>query len=290
MRGIVKAVSAISFLAAILCLYPISAYSMSAFPEINLRYPVLVVLDNGTAASGFYLRDKYGNVYLVSARHVFLGENRKDGKYALKTRGATLFSYPSQLDVNEPIVLKLDLAYLYDHKNFRVHSSGDIAAIKVIEAGNTDRGNVANGVKIQSYPAAGLVTVPLNYVKRYNQVLISNDVFLLGYPTSLGCQCHPQIEQSKPLLRKGIVAGKNDCNKTIIIDCPMYLGNSGGPVIEVEQVDATTKNFYVIGVATQFIPFQERKYAASGGTETGVENSGYSVVIPMDVVLDLLDW
>jgi hypothetical protein len=75
------------------------------------------------------------------------------------------------------------------------------------------------------------------------------------------------------------VAGKNQITRTIIIDCPVYPGNSGGPVIEVES-QGPISVYKAIGVVTQFVP----------GTVWGnTVNSGYAVVVPMDRVLETVE-
>jgi hypothetical protein len=60
----------------------------------------------------------------------------------------------------------------------------------------------------------------------------------------------------KPLLRRGIIAGKNEKVGTLILDLAVYPGNSGGPVVEVETV-RSEKKFRVIGIMSQFVPIDE---------------------------------
>ncbi len=111
--------------------------------------------------------------------------------------------------------------------------------------------------------------------KLFDDVLTGNAVFVFGYPTSLSTS--PHLDIRKPLLRKGIIAGKNKIHKTIVLDCPMYFGNSGGLVIEVER-EPFGEHLKAIGVVSAFVAF-EKKW---------IENSGYSVAIPMDFVQELL--
>jgi hypothetical protein len=122
--------------------------------------------------------------------------------------------------------------------------------------------------------------------KAYKDVLIGNDAVMLGYPSSLTSTSSifgPQLDPLQPLLRGGLIAGVNEQNKTIIVDAPAYRGNSGGPVFELEQVDHFV-NFKVIGVVSQFVALVE------GGEDIGISfNSGYSVIAPLDGILDLLE-
>lgn len=93
----------------------------------------------------------------------------------------------------------------------------------------------------------------------------------------------PQIDPGRPLLRKGIVAGQNLDKRSIILDCPAYFGNSGGPVIEIDEVSIAERQYKMIGVVDQYVP-----YAEGGKTFAIMANSGYSVVTPMDFVLELV--
>jgi hypothetical protein len=115
-------------------------------------------------------------------------------------------------------------------------------------------------------------------------------LILFGYPTSLGFPQKPQFDSHRPLLRKGIVAGKNLQTRSIILDCPAYQGNSGGPVIQIEMDDKNflMTHFNIIGVVSQFIPFTDiwlnirERYS-----NMTMLNSGYSIATPMDVVLEI---
>jgi len=46
-------------------------------------------------------------------------------------------------------------------------------------------------------------------VQKFNDVLIANDAYIIGYPTSIGKKNYPQIDYKRPLVRKGVIAGKN---------------------------------------------------------------------------------
>ncbi|MCM8778352.1 MAG: serine protease [Candidatus Omnitrophica bacterium] len=268
-----------------------------AIPDNNLSYPVLVKLDNKPVASGFYI-DNHKSLFFVTAKHVLFKEKneiKKEGETEFVPRAETalLLSYPAQIEITTPKEIELDLNKLYQNKQMSFHPFQDVAVIKIgdflddpqVKTGK--RVNFGEGIKVKNTPG-DLLTVDINRVKRFEEVLEGNDVFIFGYPTSLGIQSIPQIDYERPLLRKGIIAGKNIKQKTIILDCPVYYGNSGGPVVEVEEENSQLK-FRVIGLILQFVPFVEEwfnlKYHISN---LQINNSGYSVAIPMDPVLDLI--
>ena len=66
--------------------------------------------------------------------------------------------------------------------------------------------------------------------------------------------------------------------KTIILDCPAYPGNSGGLVIEIERIGVANYNLSPIGIVSEYVPFYKKV----------TQNSGYSIVVPMDAVNELI--
>jgi hypothetical protein len=119
-------------------------------------------------------------------------------------------------------------------------------------------------------------------VRKFDEVLVATDAIIYGYPASLGLPREAQFDQYRPLLRKAFIAGRDLQKRSLIIDGPVYRGNSGGPVVEMD-VDFPVTHHYVVGVLVQFIPLAE--------TAPDFElrlNSGYSVAEPMDYVLELV--
>ncbi len=131
--------------------------------------------------------------------------------------------------------------------------------------------------------------IPTSIIEKYENVQIGDDVFVLGYPTSIGLQRSPQFDPERPLLRKGAIAGKNVAKKTIIIDCPVYYGNSGGPVI-VQYSESFSTYYKLIGVVSEFVPYEEDWVNTKNGlTNISITNSGYSVVVPIESILYLFN-
>lgn len=259
---------------------------MRYLPDDNLSYPVLITFDGGSSGSGFYLNNSNINFYFITALHVLFREDDKDG-LVLRGRKAKFLSYDVDLAKNEPIILEVDLTIV----NVKKDVDNDIVMVEIGDFIEEDTKKIVSfkkGVINISNPAGIIVTVGDGTLKKYDDVLISNEVFLLGYPNSLSFKNESQIDYNRPLLRKGIIAGKNPRRKTIILDCPVYFGNSGGLVIEVEEV-ASQRKFSIIGVVVQYIPFVETLKSLQMRYEnTNIENSGYSVAIPSDTILNLL--
>jgi hypothetical protein len=255
-----------------------------AIPDDNLAYPVLLAIQQGGFGSGFFLNTSH-SLFLVTAKHVVFNPTTK----ALVGTECSLLSYPrdpSEAGTNE---FRLDLAKLNSDGNIKSHSGADIAIVKIANVNRQGAAALLAGVSAISSAPSGILGVAEANIKRFAEVLIANEVFIFGYPTSLGLKAIAQLDYAKPLLRRGIVAGKNDGLQTLVLDCPVYWGNSGGPVLEVETVDLTTKRFSVVGVVSQFVPLVETWRNQTHGYENlDVSNSGYSVATPMDPVMELV--
>jgi len=261
-------------------------------PDDNLSYPVLISIDD-RSGSGFYLNTNDGS-YLVTAKHVLFEENSKNEKLTLWDKTATLSSYSKDPTEKTPFVLGVNL----EMAKVKAHPIFDIAIVKILTfKEETPEGTwitkPADGItQKQSGAKHLLVGVPLSSCRKYEDIQVSNEIFVFGYPNSLGIheksQDNNELDYSRPLLRKGIIAGKNDLKRTIIIDCPIYQGNSGGLVMECEQVNFERK-FFVLGVVTKFIPFVENMKSLQYGTvNTNIENSGYGIVVPIDTILEFI--
>jgi hypothetical protein len=254
---------------------------MRYLPDNNLSYPVLIEL-NGSSGSGFYLNFEETTVYLVTAYHVLFDPQTNK----IRSGSVNLISYDSS-NLAKKLILTVDLSLAV----IIADATRDTVTILMGDVANN---NGAISTKWKSYVKkteeggeVSVVVVLSSNLKKFDQVLESNEVFLLGYPNSLGST--GQIEIKRPLLRKGIVAGKNYANRTIIVDCPVYFGNSGGLTIEVEEIESGKRKFSIIGIVTQYIPFIERLQSLQMGyTNMNMENSGYGVVVPADVIQEII--
>jgi hypothetical protein len=268
-----------------------ASFARRAIPDDCLVLPVLAVTENGTG-SGFYVSDKK-HTFFITARHVLFKESNNDKRidYLLRSESLELLSYPKNYKNHGRIILDLDLETLNNSGNIRFHKDDDVAVVCIALKEKNDKGRMSlqllDGVHVKKrMGSAKLAQVGMDIMIKFDSVLISNDVFIFGYPTSIGIKNIPQIEYDKPLLRRGIVAGLNRTKRTIILACPSYPGNSGGPVLEVDQEGFKTQ-FRIIGVLSQFIPFA-KAYKIQGHLNIQISNSGYSVATPMDPVLELI--
>jgi len=261
--------------------------AQTPIPEVYLTYPVYIKLSNGGSASGFYYSDST-YFYLVTAKHVFFDPvtNR------LNSESADLISYPRDPYTNPYNLLRCNLKLLLDKNLVRYHNQFDVAIALIGKYEIIDSANARinyNEAITKPNPAA-------SRVKQFSEIFIleskdlpvGTEVHIFGYPTSVGIKELPQLELTQPLFRRGIVAGKNYKLNTIILDCPVYKGNSGGPVV-ASLVDGPNTKFRLIGIVSEFVPFEEKwindKY---GYANVEYSNSGYSIIAPIEIMLDLI--
>jgi hypothetical protein len=197
----------------------------------------------------------------------------------LKSGTVTLYSYPPRIEGAEVNELKLDLNKLMKNRGVRYHPSSDVAVVSIGRTLKKDEKKYLEflpGITQPQEKKAHILSLANEGIKMFKDVTVSNEVFMFGYPTSLAT--NPQIDIKRPLLRRGVVAGKNELLKTIILDCPAFYGNSGGLVLEVDRVSLVNIEFRGIGIISQLVPYAGR----------WIENSGYTIAVPMDVVAEML--
>lgn len=262
----------------IISMMTIEAHAARQIPDDNLALPVFVSLRNGSSGTGFFLRGKQF-LYLVTAKHVLF--NQDTG--ALLSDTADLTSYREDPKITVATTMSLDLKTLNATGKIKF-SSRDVTVVLIGTYTHVSKND--NPISYFSEVSSkethlNILTGELSGLANFDNVLIANDVVIFGYPVSIGLADLPQLDYSRPLLRKGIVAGLNYSKHSIIIDCPSYPGNSGGPVIQLEN-DGIQRKYSVIGIVVEFIPF------VATWTNNTITNSGYSVVEPIDSVLELL--
>jgi hypothetical protein len=253
-----------------------------ALPDDNLGYPVLISIGN-SQGSGFYINTDDAT-YLVTATHVlYTLPTTPNVPRQLYSPMFELLSYSRDPADLVPNRIAVD-TNLLGAANIIRHPAVDVTVVRLFRRPTPNTAQTLPGVTLVQMSVAGLLGTSRDTIARLNEVLVGNDVYLFGYPSSLALGPVPQIDPRRPLLRKGIVAGINNATHSIILDCPAYPGNSGGPVIEADQVDLVRRHFRIIGVVDQYVP-----YADGGRTFSINANSGYSVIIPMDFVLELVN-
>jgi hypothetical protein len=255
--------------------------SRRAWPNF-LAYPALIEVA-GTSGSGFSIGDNEYS-YLVSAAHVLFKEKLETHDQPIRV---TLLDY----NTHKPVHYELDSGQLFEGNCLAKHSdrSVDVAVCRfgVLKAEGEDPSRVkefpVRGVKEINHDDDTMIQgISLDAVARIANVRLCESVLLLSHPTSL-THGDPALSRGYPLMRSGMVAGKPPSDR-IVIDCPTYPGNSGGLVLRTSDQAA-------IGVAVRNVSFTEKLYSSVDKSEVSIrrQNSGFTVVEPMDRVLDIIE-
>ena len=121
-------------------------------------------------------------------------------------------------------------------------------------------------------------------------------VFVLGFPQgNIGTE-----NRNFVIVRQGCIARVQDWlskeGQNILIDAPVYPGNSGGPVVlkpESTAMQNTKSNnrAYLIGMVESYIPYQDIAISPQTGRPRVVfeENTGLANVVPGDVILEIIE-
>jgi hypothetical protein len=204
---------------------------------------------------------------------------RESQNLLLRSNEITVLSYipkcAGSSGINEFDVI---LTTMFKNGNVKYHKTQDVAFIKIGMLQKVNQENkvvLSKGVTLKQ--GKGLIGLGQDTFKLLNDVIVGNQVFVFGYPTSI-TSIDPWLDIKLPLLRKGIIAGKNESLKAIVLDCPAFYGNSGGLVIEAEHVTFSDTKYMAIGLITNYVPFKINWF----------QNSGYSIVVPMDFVEELI--
>lgn len=288
----IKGIIMVKIILLAVMIISVAAFNQYTLSDTTVSSAALISFNYGNTesfGSGFFYSDST-SLYLITAKHVIFDEikNIKTNEtiqFSFKDSIANIYFYPKYADRDPIKQLSLDLIRLSNSGNVSVSNFNDIAVIRLGKQSYEDYPHIEYSKYVKKHYPKSTVT---NYVKanfmQYDDVEIGNDVFIIGYPKVLGLQSLKNYDVNRPLMRKGCIAGKNPNERTIIIDCPSYGGNSGGPVIMAKNGAG-----YLIGLVTQFIPFEQKWVNLNYNiTNTEISNSGYSIVVPIEDVLEVI--
>jgi hypothetical protein len=114
-----------------------------------------------------------------------------------------------------------------------------------------------------------------------------NGVFVLGYPMGLVNQ-----KRQYAISRLGSIARIRDFfsnqSPTILLDAPVFPGNSGGPVVLKPELASFDGKPYrkplLIGIVSSYVPYEDVAVSLQTGLPriSFQENSGLTLMVPID--------
>ncbi len=145
----------------------------------------------------------------------------------------------------------------------------------------------------------GLFQSDLTYLLREDMKEIGlaegDFVYTIGFPMGLAGK-----ERNYAIVRSGNIARIRDflagASKTILIDSPIYPGNSGGPVVFRPASFSVGKNkpiarAHLLGVVSGYIPYEDKAISQQTGMTRIIfqENSGLALVVPVQYIEETID-
>ena len=271
----------------------VSAYgALPALPNDNYTDWAVFITIGEKVGSGFIMQAS-NSVYIVTARHVLFDDTGAVTNWHLWSTRAVVKGFHTISNAAEPSSwsMELNVAALLARGELRYSIPHDVALGRFEDCNPTNPAVVSIDETIVRFTSAekSMRPFPASATKKLKQLVVGSDVVAFGFPSSIGLDEAPQIDRSLPLLRKGMIAGVNRSRETVILDLPVYGGDSGGPVMLRESDGITFCAFYMIGVQTQFVPFREiGQNVRFHYFNQNWANSGYSVAEPLDAVLDMV--
>jgi hypothetical protein len=280
-------------------LFLMAANSFSQLLQNNeTKSAVLLSLpDVNGYASGLIYSD-YSNIYLITAKHVLFPEEG-DSLNTSKLNSMKIICSFYRDDPNSGVKrdIEIDVYSAYTEGAVSWNPSVDIAAIKLgINAKYLpDSTAIIDYYSfVKRHKSSAIVTVRRSDIITYDEIQVGNEVFVIGYPISLNIlpPKHRQYDYDRPLIRRAIISGKYIDHHTFIVDCPIYPGNSDGPVITnntPSNVLTATPIYKFIGIMTEFVPCIDTLTDPKNSSKTVYRmNSGYSVIVSIDQIFDYL--
>jgi hypothetical protein len=262
---------------------PHALFAFSDLPA-ELFWSAVSISAGESQGTGF-LYSSSSSVFLVTAHHVIV---EPDTNRIFSTT-ITVSGHAKTLEGSkfEYFTMSFNLDNFSDE-----HLAGDPESdIYVVRLMRQDKSGALNAhVAINGKLShLSFVAVDKSYARMFDNVLIGNECFIVGYPGSIGLVESPQLDMSDPLLRRGAIAGRNAKKRLLILDCPVYWGNSGGPVIHIEREGINGIRYELAGVVTQFVPVKETWFNLRHRISNEYRsNSGYAVATPVDRLINLI--
>lgn len=256
--------------------------------------------DSGSSieGTGFYYTDS-GLLFFITARHMIFDTYNDPIKktfvfaYKPNIKKAQLFSYNEKINKK---YLEINIEKLYKDNLLFYYKDYDIV---IIQLGAADL--KTNYLKVDNRYVTHVDTIcslSKNHIYKYNDIDYGDDIAIVGYPNSIGMKSLMQYDYKKPLFKKGYIAGKYPELSTLIIDCEVYHGNSGGPVFKIKPLlsekdySKDSPEYGVVGIITQTIPYLAEGEIDSIGNKNktfSYVSSTYSVAVSFDIVLEMIE-
>lgn len=268
---------------------PIKGYCQGELYNVLINGTVQLKYDGGGSASGVIVSDS-NYFYLVTARHCLIKEFSETSTQLIDS-ALKFYSYKNDPFTDKPDSFQLSLSTAYRNGNIFFDSIQDISicviakVLKYTSDGNSVFSYSSCLKKLGKNSPGGIGP---DLIKGFDDVKVGLDCVIFGFPAALKLYNKNDYDFERPLLRKGAIAGKDKKVGSIIVDCPSYQGNSGGPVFTVSELNANAVG--LIGIVSRSILNVETLESSYYRSTVSINftNSGYTVVVPIQFAVELM--
>lgn len=228
------------------------------------------------------------SIILVTAKHVLVEDlvDPATQKRKMRFRDDEVIGsfYPGDPYASDRYSFSIDLLKARDNKAFAIHQEKDMI---ILVLGRTEGNSLILHDWVKGVNTSKETVLTIVFEKDFcklSDLRGGDESFIIGYPKSLDLTEPTQFDFERPLIGKGIISGKDHRNGTFVVNTPAFPGNSGGPIFVL--MDNEVK---LAGIVVEYIPYIAPVPIDSlGNRYDGVINSGYSVVIPIEIIYSLV--
>lgn len=230
--------------------------------DINQAFCVGMI-NVGRSRGSCFVVEHGGGLYVVTAYHVLYNP---DG--SLICGDGTLFFSNQETDNNNNLYVNITFAQI----DIRVSPEDDLALFRYDTNSDFIAETRGNDIKL----------IPISLTSKAENELWTSMVYILGFPTSLRIDAP---FDTKPMAASGVVSAYDRAKSSFIVNAPVYYGNSGCPVLRVQ--DGTVE---IVGIVQRLVMFNlewknpyERELS-----RLDWHNSGYTLCLHASKIQQLL--
>lgn len=251
--------------------------------EKTIQSTVLIKIGS-FSGSGILVQDTLQQIHLITAKHVLFDQEQNFKK--LISDQAIIQFYAKNFKTDSVNYIFVDLKKLLLEGQVKTDSVMDIALVTLAKIDTNSLIHYVDGIERRGHNAKYFPYPLLDIsITKVDDLFLGEDVIVVGFPNSIGLRQLPQFDYNKPLLKRGAIASISDNFKTFIIDCPVYHGNSGGPVF-LERKSFDRYSLRLIGIAVEYIPLLN---PTASQKDIAIETSSYAVVVPIKYAFRLFE-
>jgi hypothetical protein len=225
----------------------------------------------------------------------FFTKFRKDPNKVMFTTNKHLVEGATELQLTVPIIdstnsiirtVTFNVPLVKDTvKQYYIPRDGIDLALMIISKESIKEVGQQESLKVTYFSS-----LPFSFYANIKNLFAGQPILFTGYPLSLN------VNKTKPLLRKGCIAGIDTMRNIIYLDADAFGGSSGSPVF-IDFSSQSNLEFYqsyhqmLVGIICGYEPFEKQLFDLQTGRIEMIqtENSGIARVVPAETIRKMAD-